>query len=47
MKFFVILACLFAYANAHACMLFPAQRGIIPIEVLTKSGKYSHYNVNS
>ncbi|XP_019852389.1 PREDICTED: uncharacterized protein LOC109580145 [Amphimedon queenslandica] len=38
MKFFIVLACLFAYANAHACMLFPEQRGPIPDDILTKSG---------
>ncbi|XP_003386827.1 PREDICTED: uncharacterized protein LOC100638854 [Amphimedon queenslandica] len=38
MKSFIVLVCLFAYANAHACMLFPAQRGPIPNDILVKSG---------
>lgn len=39
MKVLLLLACLVAYANAHACLLYPHQRGVI--DDLTTAGERS------
>ena len=44
MKAFVFLACLVVYANAHACFIFPQQRGDISSSILTEAGKMYMYS---
>lgn len=38
MKFLLVLACLVVYANAHACLLFPQQRGSLTGEIFRNAG---------